>query len=392
MIRSITITLGFSVLLLLPRIGWGDEQSGLTVEIKQASSTTFNLVATTTVNSQFSVLVSLTLENLVPSTSQRLFNLSGVGQTTLLSLDMVDPNGGYSSRLGYQWNFGYSGTAHNNDYPYRIPYSTSESFEIGQEYFGTFSHQGEHALDWDTPEGTKILAARGGTVIAIKEDSNEAGTEERHEHMANYVTIGHDDGSQAIYVHLQMNGALVELGDWVTTGDVIGLSGNTGFSTGPHLHFKVSQQKSPADFASVPTLFVDKNGTALNLDEGGNLLSLTKDRAYEGSADANLTVTAQSIRKTTMLDGSTKWRTGSWLGTFYDPSQSWIYHPYLGWLYTVDSENSSIWLYHSTRGWAWTDQASFPWLYFHSSEDWKYFLAGAGLFNQESEQWEKLEP
>ena len=245
MIRALTLTLGFSILLLLPRIGWGDEPTGLTVEIKETSSTRFDLIATTTVNSQFSALISLNLENLVPSTSQTLFNLSGTGQTTLLSLDMLDPNGGYSYSFGYQWNFGHSGTAHNDDYPYRIPYSTSESFDVGQEYFGTFSHQNSYAIDWDLPEGTNVRAAREGVVIDLKEDSNEAGTEERHLDMANYVTIGHDDGSQAIYVHLQMNGALVELGDWVTTGEIIGLSGNTGFSTGPHLHFKVSQQKEP---------------------------------------------------------------------------------------------------------------------------------------------------
>ena len=392
MIRALTITLAFSILLLLPRIGWGDELTGLTVEIKQASSTRFDVVATTTVNSQFSALISLTLENLVPSTSQTLFNLSGIGQTTLLSLNKVDPNGGYSYSFGYQWNFGHSGSAHNDDYPYRIPYSISESFDVGQEYFGTFSHHNSYAIDWDLPEGTNVLAAREGVVIDLKEDSNEAGTEERHLHMANYVTIGHDDGSQAVYVHLQMNGALVELGDWVTTGDVIGLSGNTGFSTGPHLHFKVSQQKSPADFESIPTLFVDKNGTALNLDAEGNLSSLKEDQAYEGSADANFSVTAQAIRKSTFLNGATKWRTESWLGTFYDPKQSWIYHPNFGWLYPVDAESSSIWLYHSTRGWAWTDEASFPWLYFHSSAGWKYFLTGAGLFDQESGEWETLEP
>jgi len=373
-------------------MGWGDEISGLSLEIKETGSSKFDLVATTTVNSQFSALISLTLENLTPSTTQRLFNLSGVGQTTLLSMDRVDPNAGYSYNFGYQWNFGHSGTAHNDDYPYRIPYSTSESFKVGQEYFGTFSHHNSYAIDWDLPEGTNVRAAREGVVIDLKEDSNEAGTEDRHLHMANYVTIGHDDGSQAIYVHLQMNGALVELGDWVTTGEIIGLSGNTGFSTGPHLHFKVSQQKSPADFSSIPTLFVDKNGNALNSDAVGNLSSLTENQTYEGSADANFTVTAQTIRKATILNGSSKWRTESWLGTFYDPEQSWIYHPNFGWLYPVDAENSSTWLYHSTRGWAWTDQASFPWIYFHSSAGWKYFLANTGLFDQASEEWETLVP
>ena len=96
-------------------MGWGDEISGLSLEIKETGSSKFDLVATTTVNSQFSALISLTLENLTPSTTQRLFNLSGVGQTTLLSMDRVDPNAGYSYNFGYQWNFGHSGTAHNDD-------------------------------------------------------------------------------------------------------------------------------------------------------------------------------------------------------------------------------------------------------------------------------------
>ena len=100
--------------------------------------------------------------------------------------------------------------------------------------------------------------------------------------MANYVTIGHDDGSQAVYVHLQMNGALVKLGDWVTTGDLIGLSGNTGYSTGPHLHFKVSQQKSPADFVSIPTLFVDKNGTSSEFGCGGQFVEFEGGSGIRG--------------------------------------------------------------------------------------------------------------
>lgn len=369
-----------------------EEATGLVIAFEEVNSSQFDLVATTSVDSRFSVVISLSLVNFTPSSSQTLFNLSGLGRTTLLSINKVNANAGYSYSFSYQWNFGYSGSSHNNEYPYRIPYSVNDSFTIGQEYFGHFSHQNTHAIDWTMPVGTKIHAAREGTVINLKEDSNEAGTEERHLHLANFVTIGHDDGSQANYAHLQLNGAMVELGDTVSAGQLIGLSGNTGYSTGPHLHFVVRQQKSPAEINSVPTLFVDKNGTSLNLASNGSLNSLVEGRSYEGSADANLTVAAQSIRASTILDGSSKWRTGSWLGTFYDPNRTWIYHPGFGWLYPVDSGSSSVWLHHSTLGWAWTSQSSFPWLYFQNASGWKYYLYNLGLYDQASGKWESLTP
>ena len=52
-----------------------------------------------------------------------------------------------------------------------LPYSTSESYTVGQEYFSSFMHQNDYALDWNMPEGTTLRAARGGTVIDLK-DSN----------------------------------------------------------------------------------------------------------------------------------------------------------------------------------------------------------------------------
>lgn len=55
----------------------------------------------------------------------------------------------------------------------------------------------------------------------------------------NYVTVDQGDGTRVQYYHLQQNGALVDVGDVVCAGEPIGLSGNTGFSSAPHLHLDV---------------------------------------------------------------------------------------------------------------------------------------------------------
>ena len=283
--------------------GSSDTLTAALVDNTSSSAYFKDLVVTTTVDSLFCVLVTFTkLDNVTVSTTQRLFNLSGKGQTTLLSLSQTDAQAGYSYGYSYQYRHGHSGTAHNANHKYRLPYSRSESYTIGQEYFGSFSHQNDYALDWNMPVGTTLRASRGGTVIDLKEDSNEGGVEERHKEMANYVTIGHDDGSQAVYVHLQQNGALVELGDTVTVGQAIGLSGNTGYSSGPHLHFAVSQLKSPADFATVPTRFVDENGTVLNVNAAGSITSLVEGVSYQGSAFDSTSVITGDLNSTIAED------------------------------------------------------------------------------------------
>jgi murein DD-endopeptidase MepM/ murein hydrolase activator NlpD len=76
--------------------------------------------------------------------------------------------------------------------------------------------------------------------MQVESDFSKAGvSRETYSGRANFVRILHDDGSMALYAHLKTGGVLVRVGQQVQAGQQIGLSGNTGFTTGPHLHFAV---------------------------------------------------------------------------------------------------------------------------------------------------------
>ncbi|HNV79999.1 MAG TPA: M23 family metallopeptidase [Thermomonas sp.] len=114
---------------------------------------------------------------------------------------------------------------------------------IDQGFGGSFSHddvQNRHALDFAADIGTPVFAARAGTVMQVEAGFRAGGIASRDNRgRANFIRILHDDGSMALYAHLAVDGVLVRIGQEVTAGQRIGLSGNTGFSTGPHLHFAV---------------------------------------------------------------------------------------------------------------------------------------------------------
>jgi murein DD-endopeptidase MepM/ murein hydrolase activator NlpD len=95
-------------------------------------------------------------------------------------------------------------------------------------------------VDFAADEGTPVLAAREGVVMQVESDFDKAGlNRERYGGRANFVRILHDDGTMALYAHLRTEGVLVRVGQRVRGSQQIGLSGNTGFTTGPHLHFAV---------------------------------------------------------------------------------------------------------------------------------------------------------
>ena len=110
-------------------------------------------------------------------------------------------------------------------------------------------------------------AARGGTVVAIAYRSFSGGTDAADADKANLVQILHDDGTLAIYAHLSLNSVRVRPGDEVVAGQYIANSGNTGFSSGPHLHFAV-ERNIGMSLKTVPVRFVGERGRPATAQTG----------------------------------------------------------------------------------------------------------------------------
>jgi murein DD-endopeptidase MepM/ murein hydrolase activator NlpD len=191
-----------------------------------------------------------------------------------LSIVKKNANSGFNFRTGFY--FGDAVNTPPQDHIYQLPYQKGERYLMSQGYNGSFSHQGENSLDFTMPSGTKICAARGGIVVDVKEDSNRGCPEKRCLDDANNILIYHEDGTFSEYAHLKRKGSLVKPGDQVKTGEVIGYSGDTGFSSGPHLHFEVFYYEKDKKI-TVPTQFNLEGGKTDYLEEGFEYM------AFEGS-------------------------------------------------------------------------------------------------------------
>jgi murein DD-endopeptidase MepM/ murein hydrolase activator NlpD len=148
----------------------------------------------------------------------------------------------------------------DSSYIYTLPFKNKKKVFLVQAYESKFSHKGERALDFKVKKGTNICAAREGVVIAARKDSDKGGLKNENLSDGNYVSIQHSDGSVAHYWHFQKEGVVVKVGDTVQTGQWIGLSGNTGYSAFPHLHFEVQGYDATGQYKQLATRFYTNEG------------------------------------------------------------------------------------------------------------------------------------
>lgn len=193
----------------------------------------------------------------------------------LLALSLLTASGACSTAAAADtsWREGWGlarGTPHATGEPrYRLPFDATH-FTVGQAPEGRFSHrdaENRHAVDFTLPEGTPVLAARAGRVIDLQSGFSGNGLDPQRDRLrANYVRIRHLDGSIAVYAHLQHEGVRVRRQQWVEAGQLIALSGNTGYSTAPHLHFAV-QRPQGGRMVSLPVQ-IDTPRGRLHLEKG----------------------------------------------------------------------------------------------------------------------------
>ncbi len=197
------------------------------------------IVFTNTCAVPVTIKLNLKLNNTAVEGPSDLIELPAKGKVKGPLFHAAGP-GAWKYSWTYRYNFG-SYRVREATQPFELPWAQGQTFTTGQAFDGTRSHSGEdrYAVDFPMPEGTPIHAARSGLVCYVRDEYWEGGWRTELRDRDNHVIIAHQDGTMSRYLHLRKNGAAVSLGDWVETGDLIGYSGNVGYSNGPHLHFDV---------------------------------------------------------------------------------------------------------------------------------------------------------
>ena len=204
----------------------------------------------------------------------RLWVLSPRSELVLFELPSLGDVDVPSVRYRYVYLPGDPSAEPDSDATYRVPYAVGTTHEVTQTYPVSGTHRtrdSKYAVDISMPAGTNVFAARGGVVFDIASTNFKGGPNEgEYADLANLVRILHDDGTFAVYAHLNWNTIRVRPGDQVVAGEYIANSGNTGFSSGPHLHFAV-QRNLGMRVESLPVIFRGADGRPVIPETGMRL-------------------------------------------------------------------------------------------------------------------------
>ena len=193
------------------------------------------------------------------------------GSAELLRLEPVDASRPWSFSFESGYVPGDPAALADETYLYRPPFASAQAFPITQAWPDELTHDtpdSRHAVDIAMPEGTGVFAARDGLVVDVAYSNFVGGMDrQRFGRQANLVRVLHDDGSFALYAHLSWDSIRVSPGDRVRRGQLLAASGNTGFTSGPHLHFVV-QRNAGLQTLSVPLRFDDGYGGSITPRRG----------------------------------------------------------------------------------------------------------------------------
>jgi murein DD-endopeptidase MepM/ murein hydrolase activator NlpD len=175
---------------------------------------------------------------------------------------------GESADLRYVWKaaLGSPDAVHAPTMPYRVPYGVGSTFLVTQAYPSRVTHttaDSQYAVDIALPDETPVYAAREGIVINTRHDSYRGAPAPVMLDQANFIQILHADGTIAVYGHLHWDSIRVRIGEHIVRGQYLANSGNTGFTSGPHLHFAIIRNAGEMN-VSVPIQFAGIAGVAVS--------------------------------------------------------------------------------------------------------------------------------
>jgi len=235
---------------------------------ERQNDASLTLIATNTFYAPIQLAYRLSQTENVPASTPR------EGQTVLPArsevpvLEVGKTTSAQNIHFEYEFQVlpGEPGAEHRPKQPYRLPFALSTTVAVSQAFPDTMTHGdpgSQYAVDFVMPIGTQVFAAREGVVIDVTSGFFEHGTDLQVDGpRANIVRVLHEDGTMSLYGHLNWNTIRVVPGQHVARGEYIADSGNTGFTTGPHLHFVVQRNRGGA-LVSVPIDFAGPGGAPI---------------------------------------------------------------------------------------------------------------------------------